>query len=212
MKNGVLSILFGLLATASSQAVVIFADSQTDFSNTQGYQGWEYGHYGWGASDDAFTPYNTYGIGTGDWANSWNDNGSPGNGFLTDYLAYAVPNTNGDVVRRWVSDTSGVVSISGLVQRLENGDHTARFRIFINGSNNGLLSLDVGATDLTEYSYAFTNIPLAVGDNVDFVLDYPGNTGSVLTTFTGEVATVPEPGMLVLLAVGGLAVIQRRRA
>ena len=218
MKNALLSIILGLLATASMQAAIIIADSTAGYSGTQGYKNWSYGYCTW-ASDSlspdysTFTQYNRYG---NDLWVSWDMN-SGDYGFLTS--SQAVPGResgiNQDPTRRWVSTTAGTITISGLLQKAEAGDPTwsngARIRILVNGNDVGGYINYLAYDDLAAHNYS-TSAIVAIGDKVDFLLDSYGNNGADRSTFTAQISIVPEPGMLALLAVGGLVVFKRRRA
>jgi len=216
MKNAILSIVLGLLATASMNADVILADSQADYSGTQGYKNWSYGYYSSEFNYTTFTPYNTYA--SDGWV-AWNMS-SGDYGFVNAGQAY--PGREGgqniDAVRRWVSTTAGTITIAGLLQKAEAGpvadwNNGVRIRILVNGNDVGGYINYIAGQDTSLYSYN-TSATVAVGDKVDFVLDPYYNNGVDRSNFTAQISgtPIPEPGMLALLAIGGLVVFKRRRA
>jgi len=215
MKNGILSIALSLLATAAAQAAPI-ADSQADYSSTQGYKGWYYGYYTSNFDTPnytTFTQYDTYTpTGWVAWSSTVADYG-----FVNQSQMVPGANNSSDAVRRWVSTVNDTIHISGTLQKAEAGSTTgaiegwnngARIRIYVNGNNVGGYTNYLGWNDLTLYSYT-TSAVVAIGDKVDFVIDPYWNSASDRATFTATI--VPEPGMLALLAVSGVLVLKRRR-
>jgi hypothetical protein len=71
-----------------------------------------------------------------------------------------------------------------------------------------------GSADVT---YATTFIPATAGDIIEITVGGDGPLGNGVTTFTGwdltitEVACVPEPLTMVLLGVGSVMALRRRR-
>ncbi|MFA5203809.1 MAG: PEP-CTERM sorting domain-containing protein [Lentisphaeria bacterium] len=216
MKNGILSIALGLLATATVQAAFTpIADASADYSATQGYKSWSYGYYTSEFNYSTFIQYDVAPNGTG-W-NAWSySTSAAGGGFIngTDQFPgvnYSI-GANIDAVRRWTSTVSDTIHISGILQKEWGGtqdwNNGVRCRILVNG--NAILDQNL-MPGTNGYSYPYTaSAVVNVGDKVDFVVDAYGNNGNDRTTFTAMI--VPEPGMLALLAVGGLVVLKRRRA
>ena len=97
MKNALLSIVLGLLATAAVQAAFTpIADATADYSATQGYKSWSYGYYTAEFNYNTFTQYDVApdGIPVGMHGHTA-PAGTPGGGFV---------NGNGPVSRIQLHD------------------------------------------------------------------------------------------------------------
>ena len=240
---------------------VMLADSVAEFAGSQSQNNWFYGYYD--VRKDVETSNGTYdpadltlflndGSNTvsadpaiGGWksgANHWNggnwdllNNGTVAHGpwtELTNTGGHPAANAQNDpevhwAVRRWVSEQDAPVRISGLLSNGGGGDGTVG-RIFVDGQQ-----VWSNLSDGVVVNFSL-DLPLTVGDVVDFVIDPDGagvlnpsdpttlnliNDGADGTQFRFTVqelelfVPVPEPSGAVLagLALAGLAALRRRR-
>jgi hypothetical protein len=218
---GIVSVLFVWASVAGGQDII--ANSVTDFSGTQGENGWYYGYYSGSLTPDTFRQFPNYsptailshgnGPQTGDaawylqlgvggyWTQLWSNGGHP-NGTDGNWGAAKIEQW---AVRRWQSETAGSITISGSIG---SG----------NGGNMNVLILDNGSQILAEqvpslqttYSLS-TNV--SVGSDIDFVIA-PSNGSEVngATVFTGEITATPtpEPSTFVFLSVGTVTLLGYR--
>ncbi len=152
----------------------VLADSQRDFSPTQGGAGWSFGSFL--GSSGKFTALTYFSV--TDWAESW--------GSVYPYLSVTAgdqhPSVSGNTpvsaVRRWTSNYDGPVEISGQFQCTTEGDGVGvsvwvngqqRFRKLLGGGNGNPISNNF---DLYETVQTGTTIDFAVdpgpGVNINF--------------------------------------------
>lgn len=230
-------VALGLLGAPALAAPVI-ADSVADFTGVQGLNGW---HYGWYNFEDvgqeagsvavdtgAFHQFGYFDSDTGWWASSaFAAGGYPTGG--AEPGSYAVitasrmhPNAplgSANVVaeehwaaRRWISNVSGEVTLSGLIAH----HHYDGAPIVGNGTEAHILvdgvsvfSYDVDLLDFEGIAYSLDLI-VTEGTVIDFVVGGKGNPLFDATTFTARVTT-PTPASVALLGLGGLVAGRRRR-
>ena len=133
MVLGVASLVFAITGSVKAE---LLADSVSDFSGTQGANSWYYGYYAGALTPATFTLFptfdpnfatnegNSYDGGPGGWYLQW----GPGGYWTSLWPNGGHPNgTDGNqgrapveqwAVRRWVSDVSGEITISGLMASL----------------------------------------------------------------------------------------------
>ncbi|MEM7101728.1 MAG: LamG-like jellyroll fold domain-containing protein, partial [Bacteroidota bacterium] len=158
---------------------VILADSDAEFSGTQGQDDWRYG------SNAAFD--------TGNFSQLPNFTGFVWNNPGTNLDFPQIDALGGHpqienlfwAVRRWTSDYSGLVTISGdFYDRDNNCGDGAHVRIFQN--NNQIFEYNNIPTVSTTYSFALN---VNIGDNIDFVIDPIFDPGCDDTHFTALIQT-----------------------
>ena len=153
----------------------VIANSSAEFSENQGQNGWYYGKY---------TAFNTAGFSqlpnfTGF---VWNNPGTnldfpqlDANGGHPQFEDFSWP------VRRWVSDFTGDVTISGdFFDRDNSCGDGVHVRIFQNG-NQVFEFLNI---PISSNPYSF-NLTIAAGDEIDFVIDPKFDVSCDDTHFTG---------------------------
>lgn len=223
------ALTLGAAATADAQSSTVVANSQTDFSSTQGQANWSYGY--WNRSADVtgvyaatdFRRFSLYDNGSNIWRASASD--TPYSGVYTQLGALGGhPNgTNNGAevwaIRRYVVQSTGVYSVSGMFGKTDvRGGTGTTAAIFVNGAQT--FTRSVGGTDAPA-SYTDALGFLTAGTVLDFALEPRGADSFDTSEYTAVLsetpsATVtPEPSTWALLA-GGLAslagVARRRRA
>lgn len=210
-----------LVGVARGQAwASIIADSVSEFSDTQGQDGWYYGYYDGDLTPDTFKLLPHYdGVGVQDRVTlGWSLQLGPGGYWTTTHQWGGHPNgTNGNIgrlpveqwaVRRWVSEVSGEITISGSMRPI-NGAHMLT-HVIIDGSE--VFQHEVPNA---EFNYEFA-ANVSIGSTVDFVIS-PDNHNDVNgdTRFTAVISStaIPEPSSLIVWLLIGLTFvgIGRRR-
>lgn len=204
-----LVIVFGALPTASADTIV--ADAATEFSGVQGQDSWYYGYFNGPFTSSDFQEMTEF---TGDywfvnqglyWTRIGQLDAHP-NGTTTSGGRLPVEHWS---VRRYVSEVSGRLRISGLIGdgNVSQGNGVIA-RIFVDGIQVHTTLLDDGAADV-HYSL---DVNALVGSTIDFIVD-PRSSNDIrdTTRFTATITTVPEPNSLLLLSsLFGLVVFSRR--
>ena len=161
----------------------VVADSAAEFSGTQGQDGWFYGYQQGGGAydpDSDFIPFQG-GAGQGSWNGTtqhwtgsiWDMNTASAAPWTSIGATSVHPNDSDPgpeqyTIRRWVSDTSGVHTITGSFNNgSANGDGTTG-RVFHEGTEIFSQVTDGGPVN---FSIQRT---LAVGDRLDFMVDTGG--------------------------------------
>lgn len=174
-------LLAGLILALGSSSVPaqLIADSVSGFSEVQGANNWHYGYYdltadpspGYDAELD-FTPFPVVGPGNLG-VTAWRTRGS----FWTEVAATSAHPHAGDAtehwaIRRWISDTTGLVRIHGHLAKHTAGGNGVRFTAYINGRK--VFERLVGGGDTVGSDYSF-GVGLNAGDKVDFAMDAAGD-------------------------------------
>ncbi|MFO0847151.1 MAG: putative Ig domain-containing protein [Gemmataceae bacterium] len=187
----------------------ILADSVCDFSGTQGSGGWYYGYYD-GPSPSSvdvndlqlmpeFVP-DGHSI-VGDiwwhqegkyWTSLWAVGGH-GNGFS---IGTSPPRDRDAqwAVRRWVSEITGEVTVTGHLAKLGQGDSVGGNgfvgRVLVNGVE--VWSQFIGPVDRTGVDYSL-RLSVREGDQVDFAIDpFDGNDQQDACVFTATISGVGQ--------------------
>lgn len=200
-----LVLLLATWAMIGSASAAVIADSQTGFSGVQGTNGWTYGYLSSTGSQGMFSNYNAaetmYDFGS---AGAWlGDNGErvikegqhPGYDGTTTYTT----------VRRWTSDISGVVQISGQLAKLDNGSGNAASdgvvgSVYLNTTEK--YSNTLASSDTSGVNYSFF-AQIKVGDTINFLLDPKANHYCDATKFTGTIANAKVTTVDLADIVGG---------
>lgn len=243
MNRALVSGAVAALATLTGSALatpVLLADSVADYSGTQGQGGW---YYGWYASDDVSSDFggistdvsNFRQLGSFDNATDWwamdsnSAGGHPTSGatpgsytVITPDLihanaAYPAGNISADpqwASRRWVSDFTGTLTISGHIAHyqysaLALGNGTQAY-ILVDGQT--ALQYNVAPGDFTGTDYSIT-LEVTEGSVIELLLGANGSPLFDATIFTAQMRgdVVPAPGALALMGLGGLVAGRRRR-
>ncbi len=206
--------IFTLLFSYATAYAVPVADSVSEFSGVQGQDDWYYGYYTTPGDYTTFTQMTLFDP-AGLWEESstrppwtalWDTGGHPGSSHWA--------------VRRWVSEVSGIVTISGLLKDDDpnGGLGGVTGRILVDGVEvyNQIVDAYPGSTyGPPSVNYSIT-VPVSMGSYVDFAIDPGWSELYDGTTFTAiidaAVTPVPEPATLLLLGSGlaGVAVLRRR--
>ena len=217
-RNVIGSLVIVLFASGTARATPItIADSVGEFSSVQGTDGWLYGYYATPAVSSSFTllPFQAS-------QNYYAEHipSSPPWTLVSAMGGHPDAGSGHWAVRRWVSEVSGPVLLSGNIakENLNGGgvapDTGVVGRIYVDGVE--VFSQFISGGDGVGVNYAF-GAPATLGAAIDFAIDPNGNDYYDLTRFTAKVdfTPVPEPGTLSLCVAamaGALAVRRRRRA
>lgn len=215
------------LTPLSASSMLVIADSVAEFSGTQGANNWYYMEKIGVAAPVNFVNYgpNPWLLPSPDWytdpnppdptyTSLWDTGAHPG-GTADGQTGLSVP------VRRWVSEVTDTINISGTAQLLEwyppyTGGTSVG--IYINGvllPGSAINLTPSGSNPNPTFNYSI-DTPVTIGDTVDFILfsginqDYTANVQSDATTFTA-IISVPEPSSMALLGLGGAMLWLRRR-
>jgi len=135
---------------------------------------------------------------------SWMDGGYPWAGSDTDKWA---------AVRRWTSDYTGLIKISGNIGRYFDTSVVIGwdidFSVAINADMPGtpiIYTKHITWNDTTYYSYLIDKIPIEAGDTVNFILNADSwNANNSYMKMTATIV-IPEPATLLLLGLGVMIV------
>ncbi|HZP61172.1 MAG TPA: glycosyl hydrolase [Opitutaceae bacterium] len=148
-------------------ADVYLTDANFGFSGTQGKNGWSYGSFT-GADVAAFEPMASYSI--DDWSASWSNEYAYNDITPEDQHPSTTAGLPVSAVRRWTSNFTGSVRVTGNFQCSEGGDGIG-VRVLVNGQP--LFRKLIGGVS-SNISYAFDFLtPVQVGTTIDFAAD-PG--------------------------------------
>lgn len=189
------------IAEHYAAAMPTVADSVAEFSGTQGQDGWFYGYYNRTTDGDGvYQPANftQFPRGAGAWsaANFWDAasnrwkwfNGSPPWTEILPSLVHPNGTNSGQehwVVRRWVSDFTGPVVISGhLAKDNAGGGDGVRGLVYVNGAI--VYDRVIGGADSVGVDFE-VNATLTSGTIVDFVLTPNGGDFADGTRFTSQI-------------------------
>jgi len=187
-------LAFAMLASSLTALQAQLADSATDFSDTQGQNGWFYGFYNLSTDEetgyDPNTDFTELPVHTG---SAWRISDL----FWTQIQAELMhPNSgddNGDrtpqehwTIRRWVSETTNRVRIRGHLAKAADteGGNGVLTQILVNGEE--VFRQAIGPNDTTGSNYSL-GLSLTAGDLVDFVLSDAGNPFNDSTQFTATI-------------------------
>jgi hypothetical protein len=209
----------GLLMFVSPAKAGSLADSVSQFSATQGQDGWFYGYSSGAFTGSNFTmmtqfatseidpPNDAWFVQEGTYWTQLTASGGHSNGTTTSGGRMPVEQW---AVREWVSNFSGDITISGSLAKTDaGGGNGITGDIFVDGTE--VYSQFIAPSDLIGVSYAF-DVHVNVGSVVAFAIDPTDNNDLFdATKFTGIVtAAVPEPSTLVMLSFGLAGVLSYR--
>src|SRR3989304_4654243 len=173
------------ISGADTSADTVIADSQNDCSGVQGQDSWFYGYYTNCGNSSSFTQmtYDTNG-----W---WEETETQPPWTLLRYNG-GNPSSNHCAVRRWVSEVSGDIVITGRVNKNDTsvGGDGITASILVDGVI--VWSQDIAYNDSTGVSYE-VNATVNVDSIVDFVIS-PGNNGSEAYDTSDFTATISGSG------------------
>lgn len=228
-------VLFGVILLGCgvcAQATVITSDIDAGWSITNGnpHGVWTYGKYTAWLNPSSFVTYDTPGTNTGIAAGlqHWTYGSAsdpcatfnPTSSTLTDLdggnhawgnIAWApgklaVSPANGPSVVRWTAPTAGSVEWSTVFTGIQVSNDNGNMYVLHNSTVLG--ESDAAGTDILARSLSGNGLSVAAGDTIDIMV-----TGDKMTQVDAvfTLTTVPEPGTLVLLALGLASVLAYAR-
>ena len=220
MKKKIITSSLGLFLLISNGVnAAIIMNSVNEFSNVQGQDGWSYGYYN-GNHVNAFTPddfeemtqfnASTWWVqeGAGGFFTSLNATGGHPNGITTSGGRQSI---NHWAVRRWTSDSMGILNLSGSLSKESSGGNGIVGHIFVDGAE--VFSQYTSST--LDFNYSF-DVNVGIGSVIDIAFD-PLNSedfsdGSFFSA-TGDLSptTVPTPAIVWLLSTGLMGFIGMRK-
>jgi hypothetical protein len=206
-------MMAGACGAATNANATLIADSISEFSGTQGANGW---FYGWVLPTDPVGSFRQMNVFDGDrWyadpEHSWTMLGPIGGHANGEITSGGRIREEQWAVRRWVSDVSGDLDIEVTLRKLN-----------INPSSNGVVGMLLvdGQEVWRRYatgtdavgSSAHVQVSVALGSRVDFVLDpFESNDWSDNSQFSAKVTSVPGPAAMGLVGVAVTMGGRRRR-
>ncbi len=230
-KGHVKRFQFTLIATvigafATQGNATIIADSVAEFSGVQGQDNWYYGY--WGRTNDAdgqylptdFQPMNQYlTTPSGDfgpslhvpcwrvqdgayWTALWDTGGHP-NGTNGNHGHLPIEHWS---IRRWVSEVTGQIDVSGLVGCSDGFGCNVAARVYVDRSPVFAITPSPGQGP---QPFSFSTV-VSAGSAVDFIIDANGSDVNDMTYLTMTIT--PEPGSLVAMALVFTRVRRRKES
>lgn len=184
---GLLAFSVAVPRAALAQNPVVLADSLREFSSTtQGENNWHYGYYP-DPINRAFQPMDP----CSDFGGVWSADCPNASWIIVD----AIGGSTGSLswpVRRWISEVSGEVTISGRLAKgdWDCGDGVMGY-IFVDGQQ--VWSQFVDYFDSVGVWYSIT-VEVEQGSTVDFAVDPGFNNWCDHVVFTATISMEPLPG------------------
>jgi len=174
----------GQVTSVTDTAKELLADSVSGYSKMAGKNGWYYGYAELG-STASYDPSHFKQMSWGIWgSDNYRWLGTGAYPFASGSLMHP---SGAWAIRRWVSDTSGDVTLSGSVSRGEGGDGVG-IRIFVDGDE--VYSRNLAPTQSVEYSVP--NVAIKFGSKIDFTLNHRNESSFDATSFTSRITRRPE--------------------
>jgi len=109
---------------------------------------------------------------------------------------------------RWTAPAAGIIDIAATW--INPGDTVQNAYIAFNAitASDPVASTTLGPADATGVSYSQTGLSVEAGDTVDF---FAAGTGGLTILDATITMMIPEPATMVLLGLGGLAAVVRRK-
>ncbi|MEM1331509.1 MAG: PEP-CTERM sorting domain-containing protein [Planctomycetota bacterium] len=216
MRTGIgCTVVAMIAATASAGDSSDLANSLEDFAAAQGANGWYYGYFDLESDPSEFIEMAFYGdLETAQkpledvWsaAETWNPTALVAQEWLRPNMSAG---SRHDVARRWVSDMSGTVEISGEITMLLNnplGDGV-QASVVVDGIE--VFTTIVGhGSGISSYNVL---VNVDEGSEIDLRVSARENHFSDAVIFNARIDTIPAPASVALLGLGGLAAARRRR-
>ena len=170
---------------------VFIADSEGEFSDTQGQDNWYYGYYD--GDDPCLSPWSNADFEQlpdfGDswyfepyWTSLWDEGGHPH--MSPEHWA----------VRRWISEVDGQVRITGELAKIDDtcGNGIVG-HIIVDGNQEWAQYIRYDDPNGVEYG---VDVDVSIGSLVDFAIDPYDNADCDGTRFTANIAEIPPTGYL----------------
>jgi hypothetical protein len=173
--------LSGNVTSISELVNPVLADSRSGFGKNQGENGWSYGYAELGSAD----PYFPDAFQHMEWRIWRSDNYRwivPGGEFPFGGQDSLHPSDGAWAIRRWKSNTTGLVTLTGQLARGGGGDGVG-IRIFVDGQE--VYSRVLEPDEAAEYSVP--NVQVSVGTKIDFAVTAFGTSDYDATIHTSTV-------------------------